>query len=96
MTHRSGVSSKPKEKQIEVLKTCETLELGGNVGPQYPGECVHVKPLDPGDDNELDEGDHTEQLGLVERDLGVDGVVALLHLDGIIDAIYDHGHNLVI
>ena len=57
---------------------------------------VHVQPPDSGHDYQLNEGNHAEQLGLVDGDLGVDGVVTLLHLDSVIHAIYDYTHNLLI
>ena len=63
---------------------------------QDSGKFVHVQPPDSWHNNQFNEGYHAEQLGLVDGDLGVDGVVALLRLDCVIHAIYDNTHNLFI
>ena len=57
---------------------------------------VHIQPPDSWHNYELNEGYHAEQLSLVDGDLGVDGVVTLLHLDSVIHPIYDYTHNLLI
>ena len=63
---------------------------------QDSGKFVHIQPPDSGHDYQFNEGNHAEQLGLVDGDLGVDGVVALLHLDCVIYTIYDYTNNLLI
>ena len=78
------------------MKTCETLQFRSDVSSQDSGKFVHVQPLDSWHDYQLYEGYHAEQLGLVDGDLGVDGVVTLLRLDSVIHTIYDYTHNLLI
>ena len=60
------------------------------------GKFVHVKIPQSGCYNQVNHGGHTEQLCLVDRDLGVDGVLTLLLLHCIIHSVHNTCHHLLI
>ena len=60
------------------------------------GQFFHVQSPEPGGHDEVHHGDHAVQLRLVHRDPGVDCVLALLGLDGIMHALDNVVRDLLI
>ena len=63
------------------------LEFCSDLCSQYPWKLFHVKPSNPWMHNDVNHGGHAVHLRLVDGDLGVDGVLTLLHFDCIINSI---------
>ena len=72
------------------------MKLRRDMSPEYSWQLVHIQLPQSGTHYQVYHGHHAVQLSLVDRDLGVDGVLTLLLLHCIVHSVHNTCHHLLI